>query len=193
MPMDDHHSDEHHWPACGRRRADPVERFVQPPEMPRLADSVLSGLKAGAIGGAVMTGVLVWSYAAYSHQPLLPLRLLVMGVSGSMTLADSVAAPALGCVLQLIYAAVLGAVFGVIMATVVGKLHAFAAAGVGGIYALLVWIVGQYVILPYFAPGVVMLYGQAFLALAHFAYGLCLGLFGSAFASMPRILSCRSQ
>ena len=193
MAVDDEHPDQHHRPDRGYARADPVERFLQPPEMPGLAESVLSAVKAGMIGGAVMTAVLVWYYAAYSHQPLLPLRLLVMGVSGSVTLAKSVVAPALGCVLQLIYAAALGAVFGVIMATVVGKLQAFAAAGVGGIYGLLVWIVGQYVILPYFAPRAVMLYDQAFLALAHIAYGFCLGLFGSAYALMPRIMSYRSQ
>ena len=193
MAVDDEYPDEHRRPGHGQTRADPVERFLQPPEMPRLAESVLSGVKAGAIGGVVMTGVLVWSYAAYSRQPLLPLKLLVLGLSGSPALAQSVPAPALGFVLQLIYAAILGAVFGVIMATVVGKLQAFAAAGVGGIYALLVWIVGQYVILPNFAPGVVMLYSPVFLVLAHIAYGLCLGLFGSAYALMPRILSCRSQ
>ena len=193
MPIDDECSGECHSPVHGRTCADPVERFVQPPEMPRLADSVMSAVRAGVVGGVVMTAVLVWSSAAYSHHPLLPLRLLVFSLSGSVTLAESVAAPVLGFVLQLIYGAALGALFGVLMARVVGKLQVFAAAGVGGIYGLLVWMVGQYVVLAYFAPHAVILYDQAFLALSHVAYGLCLGLFGSAYALMPRILSYRAH
>jgi len=193
VPIDDEYSGEYHSPARGRPCADPVERFVQPPEMPRLADSVLSAVRAGVVGAAAMTAVLVWSSAAYSHRPLLPLRLLIFSLSGSVTLAESVAAPVLGFVVQLIYAVAVAAVFGVLMARVVGKLQVFAAAGVGGIYGLLVWMVGQYVVMAYFAPHAVMLYDQAFVALSHVAYGLCLGLFGSAYALMPRMLSYRAH
>ena len=99
----------------------------------------------------------------------------------------------MGILLTLAYATVAGAVFGLIVARLIGKMWVLTAAGVGAVYGLLVWIVGQYVVFAYVAPNVVMLYDQVALAQAHVVYGLCLGLFGSAYCVIPRLLSRRRR
>lgn len=174
-------------------RADAVERFAQPAETPPLKESIISGMKAGLIGGAAMALLLARSYGVQSGSPLLPVRVGVFGLTGSSLLAESALGAALGIFLQLIYAVVAGALFGVIVAKLVGKMWVFTAAAVGGTYGLLVWIVGQYVVIAYVAPNVMMLYDQVALAQAHLVYGLCLGLFGSAYCSIRRDLSRRGH
>lgn len=99
----------------------------------------------------------------------------------------------MGILLTLAYATVAGAVFGLIVARLIGKMWVLTAAGVGAVYGLLVWIVGQYVVFAYVAPNVVMLYDQVALAQAHVVYGLCLGLFGSAYCVIPRLLNRRRR
>ena len=167
-------------------RSEAVERFLRRPDMPPLLQSVIGGAAAGIVGGVLMTIVLMWSYVSSSQDPLLPLRLAVLNVVGSVALASGLAGPVVGLMLNVVYGLAAGIAFGVVMATSIGKLHVLAAAGVGAIYGLLVWIVCCYVIVPYAAPRIMIVYEPAYLALAHVIYGICLGLFGSAYVIAPR-------
>lgn len=161
--------------------ADAVDQVFGPVELPDPKLSVVSGLKAGVIGGIVMTLTLLAAYNSAGSSPFLPMQVLMLNATGNAALAGSVLGFLLAVLTVLTGTAALGGLFGLLVAKFIGKLSVFGSVGVGMTYGLLIWIVSQYVILGFIAPNAIVLYDQNALALSHAVYGVCLGLFGRAY------------
>lgn len=158
-----------------------IERFIAPRELPPIGDAVVCGAKAGIVGSALAACLLSTFYSINGGDAILPARILAYFILGNASIAAGIVGVGLGIIICLAVGAVFGALFGVVMAKFVGKVGLFMAAGVGAIYGVLVWIVTQYVLLIYLAPGALILYDQHALLWASVAYGLSLGSFGNAY------------
>lgn len=158
-----------------------IERFLAPAEKPQLIYSITSGVKAGFVGGLVMAAILSWSYVSIGGSAALPASTLVYSLTHNAAFAESASGIAFGLIMHMITAMGAGGIFGFIMAEFIGKMNVAGAMAVGGIYGLLVWILGQYVVLNLTSSFTLQLFNQSTLALSHLVYGLCLGLFGSAY------------
>jgi hypothetical protein len=152
-----------------------LERFMQPAEMLPLRESVIDGLKAGAVGGMALTVLVAGAYRAAD---LMPFRILAYGITRSEPIANSGVGVAVGVLAQIAWAIALGALFGVVMAKLVGRVGTAMTVAVGIVYGQLVWILGQYVVVGFIAPQAITMNDQQLLSAAHIVYGICLGLFG---------------
>jgi hypothetical protein len=152
-----------------------VERFLMPREMPPLRVAVLSATKAGVLGSAAAICLLLVGAGARAGV-LLAAKTLALRLTGDAGLADGWAGLTLIALLCLAFGAALGALFGVAVAEIVGKVGPAMSVIVGVTYGLLIWIVGQFVILAYLAPDAFALCDQHVLLLCHVAYGAALGL-----------------
>jgi|GEM_PF-1988866 len=165
-----------------------IIRFLVPAETPPLSKSIDSGVKAGIIGLITMAVFLSYKYMSVGGSPILPVRLIIFRLTENSQLASSNLGFLLGILLYVMTGLAVGAMFGVIMARLVGRVGILTSIAVGAIYGLLVWMVSQFVILDYVAPGTTMLYDQQSLAAAHVIYGVCLGAFGKAYTYSPYLL-----
>lgn len=152
-----------------------VERFLMPRETPLLRAAVLSATKAGVLGSAAATFPLLIEADARAGV-LLAARTLALRLTGDPGLANGWMGLGLVALFCLAFGAALGALFGVARAKFVGKVGIAMNLVVGVTYGLLVWIVGQFVILEYLAPDAFALCDQQALMLCHLVYGAALGL-----------------
>lgn len=174
------------WFAGGGLSPDILE-FLVPRKLPPIGEAAISGMKAGAVGSAVAWTLLLGVYAGSGGDGLLPAKMLAYRLWDDAGLASGPLGFALGTLLCLAGGAGFGALFGVIMARLVGCVGVFTAIGVGAIYGVLVWIVTHYVLLAFIAPDLLQIWNQETVALCAVAYGVCLGLFGDAYRTLPRL------
>lgn len=148
-----------------------VERFLRPRETPELRGAMIVGAHLGALGSVV--GLLVLARSTFG---LLAAKTLLLTVSRSAGFADGSLGLALFCLMSLGAGIAGGAVFGLVVARLIGKVGSIMSLGAGVTYGLLVWIVGQFVVIAGLAPVTFAVSDQHVVLLAHVLYGAVLGL-----------------
>jgi len=153
-----------------------VERFLMPRETPCLGAAVLSATMAGAVASLAGAVVLAYSQRSGLGESVLAAKVIALRLSGNATAVDSSPGLAAIFLVSMACGVVGGALFGVVVAKLIGKVGIVTALGVGVTYGLLVWSVGQFVVLASFVPNAVALGNQHVLITAHIVYGALLGL-----------------
>ncbi len=169
-----------------------VEQFLAPRPAAPLGESVLSSAVAGVVASfAALVVLLAWQQSGLGDF-LLPARVTALEAVGNPSVVDS--AVGLGALLLLgfVLGGAVGALFGVVLAKFIGEVSAVVAVGVGLTYGLLVWIIGQYVVVASVSPHAVVLANQHALLVAHLTYGALLGLL-SGWSKEPPTTAVRSS
>lgn len=153
-----------------------VERFLAP----RPTDSLAHAVRLAAAGGMVASMAAAVSLAGYGQEGLgrclLAARVVALKLTGSAVVADGAAGGAGILLAGLVLGASFGALFGVLVSTLIGRVGAMLAVVAGVTYGLLVWSIGQFVVLESILPNAVILADQHALLVAHVVYGGVLGL-----------------
>lgn len=166
-------------PDTGTNLSPEVERFLAPRPGRSTRDAVVSATVAGVLGAFVALAVLVILQQSGAADFLLPARMVALQFSGDAGFVDSALGLGMLLLVLLLLGAAEGAVFGLLMAKFVGRVGAGVSMGTGLTYGLLVWIVGQFVVLSSVSPNAVLLTDQTSILLAHVVYGGLLGILSS--------------
>ncbi len=139
----------------------------------------LGGAIAGLGGGLAMMIIGAFVSLSLGDDVWLEAKQIATVVYGSAATAQPgfVAGPVIvGTLIHVLVSAVLGAIYGIITRRI---LHLPSDMGVpvltGLIYGLLIWMVAYFVVVPHFAPALLMLYAPSFI-IQHVGYGIVTGV-----------------
>jgi hypothetical protein len=130
------------------------------------------GLGPGLIAGLTMFSMLAVVAMASGSSPWQPMRVVAAPFVGMNALEGGAGPVVLGLSVHLFFSALLGGVF----TRVVGRMRRRRQLGVGLFYALVLWLVAQFVGFPMLVPPVAAQIGTLWsFFMGHLGYGLMLG------------------
>ncbi|MFM2153664.1 MAG: hypothetical protein RL199_2099 [Pseudomonadota bacterium] len=130
------------------------------------------GLVPGLVAAVTMFSMLAIVAVASGASPWQPMRVVALPFLGHGALDGGPGPTVLGLAVHLVVGTLLGGVF----TRVVGRMRRRRQLGVGLFYALSLWLVAQYVVLPMLVPPEAVQMGTLWsFFMGHLGYGLMLG------------------
>lgn len=137
-------------------------------------DRVITGVIGGLLGGLLMAVFAMSTSLLRAHGMWMPVKLIggvVLGFRAINRAGFDVAPIVSGVVIHMMVSAALGALFGLLSA----RLPSVTLVLYGVVYALIIWFLALFFILPIVDPLMVNRTNPALFAISHIIYGAVLG------------------